>query len=54
MYRHYYFRCDGEEDCMMWVNALSKCIAMHAAKMEQVQSTVQNPPRAFICMLPEF
>jgi hypothetical protein len=34
-YREYFFRCDNEDDCMMWVNAVNQSLARHLANMEQ-------------------
>eukprot|EP01047_Picozoa_sp_COSAG01_P017154 COSAG01_NODE_901_length_12859_cov_9.056113_2_plen_689_part_00 len=37
-YVHNLLRCDNEDDCMMWINALSQCLAMKAANMDQQAS----------------
>eukprot|EP01050_Picozoa_sp_SAG11_P013766 SAG11_NODE_1631_length_4544_cov_3.740832_1_plen_700_part_00 len=34
-YREYLFRCDNEDDCMMWINAISQCLAKNLANIEQ-------------------
>lgn len=33
VYREFLFRCDNEDDCMSWVNALSQILAMQRASM---------------------
>ena len=38
VYREFNFRCDDEDDCMTWVNAINQTLAMHAAHMDQAAS----------------
>ena len=38
VYREFLFRCDNEDDCMLWVNALSQILAMQRASMILVAS----------------